>query len=316
MPSTHTNHQDSLVSAHWLAKRIHEPGIRVIDCTTYMVAQPVGPSKILSGKPDHKKAHIHGAVHIDMVDDLSDPNGQYPYTAIDTMQFNHLLARLGIEPTDHVVLYGQSGISTITRAWFIFYLHGQSVSILDGGLANWVASGYETTDEQTTDELNTNLRNTTTQTTSPKNKNATSTAQEASRQREPEVNRIVNREVVQQASQNRDTQLINALSAAQFAGAGGAHYGRPGRIPNSLNLPAKDMIDPATGCFWDIETLAQKVKAAGISLEAPAIHYCGGGIAATTSAFVMHLLGARHWSVYDDSLLDWSNQAHCPMVRD
>jgi thiosulfate/3-mercaptopyruvate sulfurtransferase len=62
--------------------------------------------------------------------------------------------------------------------------------------------------------------------------------------------------------------------------------------------------------------LSQKVKAAGISLEAPTIHYCGGGIAATTSAFVMHLLGASHWSVYDDSLLDWSNQANCPMVCD
>ena len=306
MPITHTNHQDSLVSARWLAEHIHESGIRVIDCTTHMVAQPVGPSKILSGKPDYDRAHIPGAVHIDMVDDLSDPDGQYPYTAIDTTQFNHLLARLGIEPTDHVVLYGQSGISTITRAWFIFYLHGQSVAILDGGLANWMASGYETTNEQTTDELNTDLRNTNAQTTS--------------RQREPGVNRIVNRDVVQQAvkqtPQNQDTQLINALSAAQFAGTGGAHYGRPGRIPTSLNLPAKDMIDPATGCFWPVETLAQKVQAAGISLEAPAIHYCGGGIAATTSAFVMHLLGARHWSVYDDSLLDWSNQANCPMVCD
>lgn len=306
MPSTHTNHQDSLVSEHWLAEHIHEPGIRIIDCTTYMVAQPVGPSKILSGKPDYNRAHIPGAVHIDMVDDLSDPDGQYPYTAIDNTRFNHLLARLGIEPTDHVVLYGQSGISTITRSWFIFYLYGQSVSILDGGLANWVASGYETTEEQTAEEPTNNLRNTTTQTTS--------------RQRELGVSRIVNREVVQQAvkqtPQNQDTQLINALSAVQFAGTGGAHYGRPGRIPNSLNLPAKDMIDPATGCFWDLETLAQKVKAAGISLDVPAIHYCGGGIAATTSAFIMHLLGASHWSVYDDSLLDWSNRANCPMVRD
>jgi len=302
MPINNTNHQDSLVSAHWMAEHIHEPGIRIIDCTTYMVAQPVGPSKILSGKPDYNRAHIPGAVHIDMVDDLSDPDGQYPYTAIDNTRFNHLLARLGIEPTDHVVLYGQSGISTITRSWFIFYLHGQSVSILDGGLANWVASGYETTDEQTAEEPTNNLRNTTTQTTS--------------RQRELGVSRIVNREVVQRASQNQATQIINALSAVQFAGTGGAHYGRPGRIPNSLNLPAKDMIDPATGCFWDLETLAQKVKAAGISLDVPAIHYCGGGIAATTSAFIMHLLGASHWSVYDDSLLDWSNRANYPMVRD
>jgi len=98
---------------------------------------------------------------------------------------------------------------------------------------------------------------------------------------------------VHKALESGNVQLINALSPEQFAGTGGAHYGRPGRIPHSLSLPARAMVDPLTSCFWDLAVLRDKVRAAGIVIDKPAIHYCGGGIAATTSAFVMHLLAPR-----------------------
>jgi len=270
MPENLTPSSHALVSTQWLADHLTEPHVRVIDCTTHMVAQPVGPSTITSGWSDHEKCHIPGAMHIDMVQDLSDPNGEFPYTAIGSSAFANLMSSLQIEPCDHVVLYGQSGISSITRAWFIFYLHGHKhLSILDGGLAQWQASGYETANQ-------TKPRVAASPTASPYRKRGL----------------IVSREDVLKALDNRDVQLINALSSEQFAGTGGAHYGRAGRIPNSLNLPAKEMIDPNTGRFWDLDTLQHKVAHAGISLTTPSIHYCGGGIAA----------------------MDWSNQPDCPMV--
>jgi len=300
MSKHHTPNRDTLVSAQWLAEHLEDPHVRILDCTTHMVAQPVGPSKIISGQPDHKKSHIPGALHIDMVADLSDPQGQFPYTAIDAAKFAALMTRLQIQPSDHVVLYGQSSISSITRAWFIFYLHGhQHLSILDGGLTQWQAAGYETT-SQTQQEV----------AIEPIIQPIVQPITASYQRRDV----MVGREDVLKALHTQGLQLINALSAEQFAGKGGAHYGRPGRIPNSLNLPAKDMIDPGTGRFWDVDTLRHKVTQAGISLQVPSIHYCGGGIAATTSAFVLHRLGARDWAVYDDSLLDWSNQPEYPMV--
>jgi len=294
------DNSNALVNAHWLADHLHDPNIRVIDCTTHMVAQPVGPSKITSGRPDHDKCHIPSAQHIDMTLDLSDPRGEFPYTAIDKPRFAALMDRLQIQPSDHVVLYGQSSISTITRAWFIFYLHGQQVSILDGGLAQWQVGRYEAA-QHSTGEQGKPLTTTAPTTVLP-------TAAHQTR------DLIVDRADVQKALQTESRQLINALSVAQFAGTGGAHYGRPGRIPNSLSLPAKEMVDPDTGCFWDLDTLRHKVDQAGIVPTARSIHYCGGGIAATTSAFVLHLLGAMDWAIYDNSLLDWSNQPGCPMI--
>lgn len=288
------NH-DALITTEWLADRLDDATVRVIDCTTHMMAQPIGPSRIVSGRADFDRHHLPGAQHVDMVKDLSDPAGRFPYTAIDSTRFMTLLGRLGISSGDHVVIYGQSGVSTITRAWFIFFLHGQRVSILDGGIKQWQAAGYPVQQ-------------------GPLDRVPSERASAAAATPCKSGAWLADRDMVKVAMQGQEIQLVNALSAEQFSGSGGAHYGRPGRIPNSFNLPAKELIDSETGCFWDTDTLRDRVAGAGIRLDKPTIHYCGGGIAATTSAFVMHLLGATDWSIYDDSLLDWSNSPDCPMI--
>ena len=42
---------------------------------------------------------------------------------------------------------------------------------------------------------------------------------------------------------------VNALSPEQHAGTGGTSYGRPGRIPGSVNVPARNLLDPATDTY-------------------------------------------------------------------
>ena len=282
-----------LVEPSWLAERLHDPSVRVLDCTTHMYPQPVGPSRIESGLADFQQRHIPGASHVCMVEDLSDKEGAYPYTAIDNKRFALLMQRLGIDRADHVVLYGHSGISSITRAWFIFHLNGfEQVSILNGGLGAWLAQALPVTNHSTT------------------------ASRLASPQSYQQRSCLATQQDVMEALISGDYQLINALSSEQFTGTGGAHYGRPGRIPDSLNLPAREMVDAQTGRFLDALALEGSVKRAGINVSAPSIHYCGGGIAATTSAFVLHTLGAKDWRVYDNSLLEWCQLAQCPMQCD
>jgi thiosulfate/3-mercaptopyruvate sulfurtransferase len=43
------------------------------------------------------------------------------------------------------------------------------------------------------------------------------------------------------------------------------------------------------------------------------ITYCGGGIAATCDAFMLHLLGYHDVAVYDGSLAEWSSDLSLPM---
>jgi len=117
--------------------------------------------------------------------------------------------------------------------------------------------------------------------------------------------------------ENQSATTINALSPAQFAGTGGAHYGRPGRIPGSLNLPASSLIDPATGCWRPRAELEKLAHDAGLSeADDPVIVYCGGGIAATATCFALKLIGRTRVAVYDNSLLEWSADPARPMQCD
>lgn len=108
-------------------------------------------------------------------------------------------------------------------------------------------------------------------------------------QRRPE--RITDAQGVLSVLDDPATRVINALSREQFLGIGGAHYGRPGCIPNSVSAPARDMIDPLTNRLLPDDVLRAQLQAAGVWQADRAITYCGGGIAASITAFVLEMLG-------------------------
>lgn len=282
---------DLLVEPEWLKTRLGQDHIRVLDCTTHMIAQPVGSSKIVSGLPDFLAGHIPGASHVDMANDLSDPEGPYPFTMLDSKQFVALMQRLGIKPSDHVVLYGRSAMSTITRAWAVLHVNGHDkVSILNGGWSAWVnAAGLVSTE----------------------NPDIKPSVYEV---RQPRFEHIVGLQAVRDAANRAPQSLVNALTRVQFMGSGGPHYGRPGRIPGSVNVPARELFDLKTNRFVSTDEMQSLFAAAGIDWSQPIIHYCGGGIAASTSAFAQALLGHDNWAIYDHSLLQWSVQPDTPMV--
>jgi thiosulfate/3-mercaptopyruvate sulfurtransferase len=56
----------NIVTPEWLSAHLTDSAIKILDCTTYMLAQPVGPSKIESGRAGYLKGHIPGAQHVCM----------------------------------------------------------------------------------------------------------------------------------------------------------------------------------------------------------------------------------------------------------
>jgi thiosulfate/3-mercaptopyruvate sulfurtransferase len=105
--------------------------------------------------------------------------------------------------------------------------------------------------------------------------------------------------------------LMHALAPAVFRGDV-APYGRPGRIPGSVNLPATELLDDARR-FVDRATLTARFAAAGALGERPTIAYCGGGISATTNAFALLLLGRDDVQIYDASMNEWGPDPNLPM---
>ncbi|MEL7156962.1 MAG: rhodanese-like domain-containing protein [Actinomycetota bacterium] len=81
-------------------------------------------------------------------------------------------------------------------------------------------------------------------------------------------------------------------------------YGRAGHLPGAGNVFAVSLVDRETHRFRPTDELTQLF--AEVPADVPVITYCGGGIAATSDAFVLtELLGRRDVAVYDGSLSEW-----------
>ena len=106
----------NIVTPEWLSAHLADPAIKILDCTTYMLAQPVGPSKIESGRAQYLKGHIPGAQHVCMEQDFSEPSARFAFTVPSPDTFNRLMQRLGINNDDHVVLYGHQQMSVMTNS--------------------------------------------------------------------------------------------------------------------------------------------------------------------------------------------------------
>jgi thiosulfate/3-mercaptopyruvate sulfurtransferase len=307
-----------LVDAQWLRSHLNDPAVRVLDCTTFMTPQPVGPSRIDSGRPNWEQARIPGSRHVCMVEDLSDPQGRYPYTLPSTRQVLQRLAAKGVAPHHHLVLYGTSHPMVVTRAWWVLTTLGwPRVSLLNGGLQAWEAAGgvIERGPAPAADPLPSQSA------LSSQSGQRPVAPQDALQDGMPSESharpRRATAEDVARASESGSAWLVNALSLEQFTGSGGAHYGRPGRIPGSLSLPAREMLDAQTGRWLDPEGIRQRAYQAGLTDDGRAvIVYCGGGIAATATAFALERAGWAQVQVYDNSLLEWSVDPARPMIRD
>jgi len=79
-------------------------------------------------------------------------------------------------------------------------------------------------------------------------------------------------------------------------------------------LSALAFLDQETGTYLPAETLAMAVAQVVDHEAEGAICYCGGGIAATMTAFVLEMLGYENVSVYDGSLQEWAADPEMPMA--
>jgi thiosulfate/3-mercaptopyruvate sulfurtransferase len=121
---------------------------------------------------------------------------------------------------------------------------------------------------------------------------------------------VATREDILAAVGRGETCTVNALRPEQHAGTGGVHYGRRGHITGSVNIPALHHIRP-DNTFRDADELRALFAPA---LAAPEVlTYCGGGIAATSVALVLAMLGHERVKVYDNSLTEWAADPALPM---
>src|SRR5205807_2369196 len=125
---------DPLVSVSWLASRLGEPALAVVDCR-FTLGDPD------AGRRGYAQGHIPTAAFLDVARDLSappGPRGRHPPPALDDLERS--LQRAGVGRRTRVVAYDERGEAGAARLWWLLRHTGHdAVSLLDGGLDAWRA---------------------------------------------------------------------------------------------------------------------------------------------------------------------------------
>lgn len=137
----------ALVSAQWLADAVRNnlvgPKLRVLDASWYL------PKTKRNPKDEFARKHIPGSSFFD-IDECSDKSSALDHMLPASSHFSQFVGDLGIGNDTHVVVYDTSdfGSYSAPRVWWMFRVFGHSlVSVLDGGLKNWLAEGNAVSSE-------------------------------------------------------------------------------------------------------------------------------------------------------------------------
>src|SRR5712664_3003239 len=129
---TMTSTDDPLVSSDWLAARLDDPKVKIIDASYKM------PGVLPLPSDDYLGAHIPGAVFFD-VDAIADHNDARPHMYPDAEQFARDVSALGISSGDTVVAYDSGTWVAAPRAWWMLLSFWQpNGKLLDGVLKKWL----------------------------------------------------------------------------------------------------------------------------------------------------------------------------------
>lgn len=276
-----------LVTASWLAARLDDPQLCIVDIRGRVLPPSEPLPHYFSHRKAYDEAHIPSAVFIDWVNDLTDPDDPRRAQIAKPERYAALMGGLGIGDETFVVAYDDAGGMFAARLWWslLYYGHTRAAVMIDGW-QGWLAAGYPTTAHV------------------PAVAPALFT---------PRPDARVYRDSGQVMSGLLTEQtLIDVRTPHEFTGQS-SRARRRGHIPGAINLPRTTLLN-ADGQLADAATLRQQLGAIGITESTPdVVFYCNGGVSASFGLLAMRAAGLEGGAVYDGSWKDWGNDDARPI---
>ena len=273
----------SLVSTEWLAEHLEAPDVRVVDGSWHLPTEERDP------KADYGAQHIPGAVFFD-IDEISDTASELPHMLPSPEKFSSRARKLGLGDGVRIVVYDGGNMMAAARVWWMFRVFGhEDVSVLDGGMAKWLAEERVVNDEAVI----------------PRERHLTA-----------RMNTFLVRDW-QQMLANIDSgreQVVDARGAGRFtAEEPEIRPGlRGGHIPGSRNLPYSSLLnDDRT--VKDNAALKAAFADLGIDTSKAVTTTCGSGISACFLALALDVISANKVAVYDGSWTEWGSRDDTPV---
>ncbi len=279
-------HPEALTETNWLADRLGDPSVRVIE-VDYDPAS------------NYEQGHIPGAVLFDWQKDINDPVRR---EILSQPALTALLRKAGISPDTSLVLYGDFNNWFAAFAfWVLSYYGVRNVRILNGGRAKWIAEGRPLSKEVPTHRPGTIQAK---------------TADPSLRAFQSDVRAILPGALAGAYS------LVDVRGPKEFSGELTAppeypteQAQRGGHIPSAKNIPWAQAVR-SDGTFKSPEELAALYEAKGIRPDRPVITYCRIGERSSHTWFVLrYLLGYPDVRNYDGSWTEWGNSIGAPIER-
>ena len=265
----------TLVSTGWLAARLRDPDIRVLDGTWHL------PGSGRDARAEYAAAHVPGARFFD-VDEVSDTRSALPHMVPTAERFASSTKALGVGDGHRVVVYDAHGLMSAARVWWLFRHMGvRDVAVLDGGLPKWRAEGREVEDAAP----------------APKERHLTARVQDRLVAGVTDIARAV---------KLGSPQIVDARAAARFEGrAPEPREGlRAGHMPGARNVPYATLLNE-DGTMKGEDALRAAFEAAGVDVTRPVVTTCGSGVTAAVLTLALARIGAPDGALYDGSWSEW-----------
>ena len=264
----------SLVDTNWLEENINN--VKIIDCSWHM------PQANRNGFEEYNKEHIPNAIFFDL-DKNSKINTDLPHMLTNTKSWEKIMADMGIENKDEIVVYDNSDVISSCRCWYnlIYFGHDPKlVHVLDGGLKKWKKENKTTN-----------------------NKKAITEASIYSCKENIEL--VKNKKQIDENIDKNDFNVVDARSRERFEGkvAEPRKGLRSGSIKNSLCLPFGELINNDR-TFVSKDKISEKFKSFNFDHSKNIVFSCGSGVTASVLALAYSLINDRYMpTIYDGS---WS----------
>jgi thiosulfate/3-mercaptopyruvate sulfurtransferase len=282
------SHRDHLLAeTAWLAERLHDPTLRLVDIRGE-IRPPDQPQPWYRAKREEYLAgHIPGAIFIDWLEDIVEPDAPIRMTVASPPRFRALMERLGIGDEHKVVAYDDGGGSTAARLWWVLNYYGHpAAKLLNGGYAKWVAEGRPVTADIPA---------------FPPARFSISV--------KPEWRGTGNE--VRRALGDQQVRLVDCRGPREFQGEIGRGE-RKGRIPGAVNVPVRHLFEREHKTFKGEAELRRLYEGAGVTPDKAVITYCNAGIAASLGLFALRLLGYPAACNFAGSWNEWEHDPTNP----